>query len=529
MPSLLHHLIEQAATNNPANIALKFKQQELDYKLLESKVSELADSLRSPLFDGQVLCYQDRIAIYLPKQFEAVISMFAASKADGVFVPINPLLKAQQVTYILSNCAVSVLVTSLSRYKQLSPYLSKVPSIKRVILTDCKNNECPENCIPWESLFGQTLSHQVRPSSHSESVAAILYTSGSTGQPKGVVLSHKNLIEGAKSVSQYLQNTSSDRLLAVLPFSFDYGLSQLTTAFLCSAQVVLLEYLLPRDVINAVTKYNITGLAAVPPLWSQLAELEWPKEAQRCLRYITNSGGAMPTSTLSALRNRLPTSSPYLMYGLTEAFRSTYLHPEQIEMRPTSIGKAIPNATILVINSDQELCAPNEPGELVHIGVHVAKGYWNNQLKTDEKFRPLPPSLQQRYGKQKAVWSGDIVTRDKQQYLYFIGRNDDMIKSSGYRISPAELEEVVYRHVSIREVAAIGLNHIRLGHSILLVVVPQSKQSFDEKELRQYLKRNLPNYMQPHQIEILDSLQRNPNGKINRIQLQKQFQHLADT
>jgi len=220
------------------------------------------------------------------------------------------------------------------------------------------------------------------PTTKPQDMAAILYTSGSTGQPKGVVLSHINLIEGAKSVADYLDNTAEDKLLAVLPFSFDYGLSQLTTAFLSGASVVLLEYLMPRDVVNAVARYQITGLASVPPLWIQLAELDWPKEASNSLRYFTNSGGAMPGATLSQLMSALPDTAPYLMYGLTEAFRSTYLHPDEISNRPGSMGKAIPNAEILVINQRGKICQSHEEGELVHKGVHVAMGYWQAEEKT---------------------------------------------------------------------------------------------------------------------------------------------------
>jgi len=499
----------------------------MSYSDLQANIELVTYGLLCQVQPDAMLDHQERVAVYLPKQVEAVISMFATTAAGGIFVPINPLLKAPQVSYILGNCQVSVLITSFSRYKLLRPFLSDISSIKRIILTDCKADECPEYCQLWESLFESRQQLQRFPMTSQDSVAAILYTSGSTGQPKGVVLTHKNIVEGAKSVASYLNNVNDDRLLAVLPFSFDYGLSQLTTAFLSGAQVILLEYLLPRDVINAVIKYQVTGLAAVPPLWLQLAEFDWPAEATASLRYITNSGGAMPTAALEQLRQKLPRTRVYLMYGLTEAFRSTYLDPSQLDNRPTSIGKAIPKATVLVVNSDGNLCEPGEPGELVHIGVHVSLGYWQNKQKTSEKFRHLPDHLQSKYGRNKAVWSGDIVTMDTDGYLYFVGRNDDMIKSSGYRISPAELEEAVYKYDPVSEVAALGLPHNRLGHSILLVIAPVEQCLFDEQVLRKYLKKNLPNFMQPHKVQLLDSLPRNPNGKINRNLLLESYLHLA--
>lgn len=550
MPSTFDQILKQGMESSPQQVALFKKNATLSYIELWQMVEQLAIRLSSHNESESISRTQcgERVAVYLPKQFESVASLFAISLANQVFVPINPLLKASQVGYIMENCQVSTLITSLTRYRQLKDTLALVPSVKRIILTDCNEQQIPEGCLKWENELTiarqQIRDKQTTTSAStkttpienklprcaeqnaSDNIAAILYTSGSTGQPKGVVLSHENLVEGAKSVSAYLNNASSDRLLAVLPFSFDYGLSQLTTAFLTRASVVLLEYLLPRDVINAVEKYQVTGLAAVPPLWLQLADMQWPEAARATLRYMTNSGGAMPTAALTQLKEQLPESDFYLMYGLTEAFRSTYLEPAQLAERPESMGQAIPNATILVINDQGEHAEANEEGELVHLGVHVSLGYWQNEAKTQEKFRPLPVSMQAQYGSEKAVWSGDRVTKDEQGYLYFIGRNDDMIKSSGYRISPAEIEEVIYQHPSIKEVSAIGIPDPKLGQAILLVLVPQKtnpETDFDEKKLRQYCRQQLPNFMQPKRIELINSLPRNPNGKINRQLLTQKY------
>lgn len=526
MPTTFHQLIAKTSQKKPQNIALQRKDLQLNYKELNQKIIDAAHGLLS-----QGLQTAERVAIYLPKQFEAVIGLFATTFAGGVFVPVNPLLKAAQVKYILADCQVSILITSYNRYKQLRDTLSSIDSLTTVILTDCKVENCPPNCLRWEDCMQQDKtdneqSKQTFPKTKPQQMAAILYTSGSTGQPKGVVLSHINLVEGARSVADYLNNTADDKLLAVLPFSFDYGLSQLTTAFLTGACVVLLEYLMPRDVVNAVARYRITGLAAVPPLWIQLAELDWPKEATTSLRYITNSGGVMPGTTLSQLMSILPQASPFLMYGLTEAFRSSYLAPEELANRPGSMGKAIPNAEILVINCQGEVCRSHEEGELVHKGVHVAMGYWQAEEKTAEKFRPLPTQLHHQYGDEIVVWSGDQVKTDDNGFLYFVGRNDEMIKSSGYRISPAELEETLYAHYSINEVAAMGIAHPRLGQAILLVIKPSNRSEFEHQPLLTFCKKSFPNFMQPQSIQLVDSLPRNPNGKINRTLLSIQFQDL---
>ena len=535
--SNIQDFITQSASRFGPKTALTHKTQSLSYVELATKVGALARGLigsYKPDFKSNKTCLNpgDRIAIYLPKQLETVISLFAAVTAGGVFVPVNSLLKPPQVGYILNDCQVSVLITSLSRFRQLEKTLAKTQDI-RIILTDCKVEDRPAGCERWEDLLAQSNKEpsnltRIYYQRSADDVAAILYTSGSTGHPKGVTLSHRNLVEGAKSVAPYLTNHADDKILAVLPLSFDYGLSQITTAFLVGAEVVLLEYLLPRDVVNAAVKFQITGLAAVPPLWVQLAELDWPQQAKQSLRYITNSGGAMPTSTIAKLQSQLPKTLVYLMYGLTEAFRSTYLDPKELSSRPTSIGKAIPNATVLVINDKGQLCQADEPGELVHVGVHVSLGYWQNQPKTDQKFKQLPPHLQSEYGTGLAVWSGDIVTKDQQDYLYFIGRNDDMIKSSGYRISPSELEEIASTHPSIQHAAALGVTHRQLGQSILLVLTLDPNKPANQKELMKFLKKQLPNFMQPHFLEIVDSLPRNPNGKINRPLLQEQYRYLAD-
>jgi acyl-CoA ligase (AMP-forming) (exosortase A-associated) len=354
-------------------------------------------------------------------------------------------------------------------------------------------------------------------------VGMLFYTSGSTGKPKGVVLSHRNLVAGARSVSSYLGNTPDDRLLAVLSFSFDYGFSQLSTAFAVGASVVLLDYLTPQEVLLTLARERVTGLAAVPPIWIQLADQCWPKEVRRTLRYITNSGGVMPRATLARLRQGLPQTRIYLMYGLTEAFRSTYLPPEEVDRRPDSIGKAIPGAEVLVVRPDGTPCAVGEPGELVHCGSLVALGYWNDPARTAERFRPAPTVAQGRPQAELAVWSGDIVRRDAEGYLYFIGRRDEMIKTSGYRVSPTEVEEEAYACGCVCDAVAVGVPHARLGHGIVLVASPPPGAVPDTHALLTALRRRLPRYMVPLMVDWRETLPRNANGKFDRERLRQEL------
>ena len=359
-------------------------------------------------------------------------------------------------------------------------------------------------------------------------MTAILYTSGSTGNPKGVVLSHRNMVAGARSVASYLRNSQQDRVLAVLPLSFDAGLSQITTAFSVGASVVLMDYLLPRDVIRAVAKYSVTGLGAVPPLWNQLVGLDWPAEAASSLRYITNTGGAMPVPTTQTLQKALPGTDIFLMYGLTEAFRSTYLPPDQVNIRPESMGKAIPNAEILVVNEQGEECGPGEPGELVHRGALVALGYWNDPDKTAERFKPCPGRTSAIPVTELAVWSGDQVVKDEEGYLYFVSRKDDMIKTSGYRVSPTEVEEIVYASGLVAGTAALGIPHGTLGQAIILIATHAENAAPGpelEEALLLHCRKELPNFMIPLAVVARDSLPHNQNGKIDRRALFDEYQN----
>lgn len=520
MPSLFHELIYHSADRYPASTALIYRQQQLDYKTLAEAVQSFANGLVS-----LGLARGERAAVYLEKRLETVIALYGIAAAAGAFVPVNPLLKADQVGYILNDCNVRILITSADRLNLLQPTLAQCPDLHTIIVVDeLKHQSTPAKIkiIGWSQLANTSNTVKI-PRCIDSDMAAILYTSGSTGKPKGVVLSHRNLVTGAKSVTQYLHNHADDRILAVLPLSFDYGLNQLSTAFYVGATAVLMNYLLPRDIVSIVKREKITGLAAVPPLWTQLAHLDW-QEAQS-LRYITNSGGAMPRTTLTHLRNALPHTQIYLMYGLTEAFRSTYLPPEQVDQRPDSMGKAIPNAEVIVLREDGSHCAPEEPGELVHRGPLVSMGYWNDTDRTAERFRPLPPQQSGLTIPELAVWSGDTVRMDKEGYLYFIGRRDDMIKTSGYRVSPTEVEEVIYAVAGVAETAAFGVPHPTLGQAIVVIAVPKSGHALHQDELLTACKTHLPAFMLPSLVEFRQSsLPRNPNGKIDRKRLSSEFE-----
>ena len=513
--SLLHELALRAADRDAAAAAITYGAETLDYGTLAARIEAFASGIV-----GLGLERGERVAIYLEKRFETVIASFGAPAAGCVFVPVNPLLKPEQVAFILRDCDVRLLVTSPDRLVLLDEHLAHCPALQHVVTTEAPTGPASRPATRWADLLAapRQALHRVIDSD----ITSILYTSGSTGKPKGVVLSHRNMVIGAKSVATYLENRAGDTLLAALPLSFDAGFSQLTTGFHAGARIVLLNYLMPRDVLKAMERERVTGLTAVPPLYIQLTQLEWPAAIDQHLRYFANTGGRMPRETLDKLRQRAPSAKPFLMYGLTEAFRSTYLPPEEVDRRPDSIGKAIPNAEILVLRDDGSPCAPNEPGELVHRGALVGQGYWNDAEKTAERYKLLPHGAPGRLSglqlPEYAVFSGDTVRQDAEGFLYFIGRRDEMMKTSGYRVSPTEVEEILYASQRVGECAAFGVDHAVLGQAIQVIATPPAgAPELDVEALLADCRARMPAYMVPSGIEaVAGPLPRNPNGKIDR-------------
>ncbi len=527
----LDHLALRGAPDAPA---LRLKDKLYSYQELNHRIGRLAAILASRDFTKG-----DRIATWLPKTELACLMPLAAVRAGLVHVPINPLLKPAQVKHILTDSGARALLTSAVRAGQLDSSPARgggpaklveghVPSVTSlqenppVPLHHPSDGPPPPLGEDFDVLDeAQILGAIDQPGdvlpplttdSDTNGLAAILYTSGSTGRPKGVMLSHANLAIGAVSVASYLKLAADDVTLAVLPLSFDYGQNQLLSTWQAGGCVVPLDYLTPRDVIKACAKQGVTTLAAVPPLWVQLAEQDWPEEATAAMRRLTNSGGALTPSLVKALRGIFGAKTDiYAMYGLTEAFRSTYLDPSLIDANPTSMGKAIPFAEILVVAKDGSEAAPQEHGELVHAGPLVAQGYWQDAERTALRYKPAPAFS--RYGGM-AVWSGDTVWRDADGLLYFVGRDDAMIKTSGNRVSPTEVEEAAIESGLVAEACALGRKDERLGEAIILFV--RANGSADEAALVAHMKAALPNFMQPAAYVWLDEFPKNANGKLDR-------------
>ena len=488
----LDHLARRGAAEAEA---LVVGEARLTYRDLDAAVGTNASALLS---NG--LKPGDRVATWMGKTQLACIMPLAAARAGLVHVPINPVLKHSQAAHILADSGAKLLIANGARLESLE--LGDLADAKSVALEEWEEGA---DALPVSNLDPAEL-------------AALLYTSGSTGRPKGVMLSHANLWLGAITVAHYLHLGASDRTLCVLPLAFDYGQNQLLATWAAGGCAIGFDYLLPRDVVRAVERHDVTALAGVPPLWLQLAELNWG-EAGSKLRTLTNSGGHLPEPLVRRLRALFPAAKLHLMYGLTEAFRSSSLDPALVDLHPDSIGAAIPFAELMVVRTDGSEAAPGEDGELVHAGPLVAQGYWKDSARTAERFKPAPAFS--KYGG-TAVWSGDTVFKGEDGLFRFRGRDDAMIKVSGNRISPTEIEEAALASGALADAAAFGVADERLGQAIVLVAVAKADDA--DARLTAWLRRELPQHMQPQRIVWKDRLPVGPNGKLDRTALKAEIQ-----
>ena len=513
MDFLIWHLLRESVRRTPHKEALVHGDQRLTYREVGRRTAGLATSLRSAGMKRG-----DRIGIYLEASVPQVISIFGVSQGEGVYVPINALLRPEQVMHIARDCGMKGLITSASRLGALAGVLEQIPSLEFLVLVgDDETSTVGRTIYRYDDFCNAEPPASWHAASIENDLAAILYTSGSTGMPKGVMLSHANVVAGSRIVSTYLEISETERILAVLPFSFDAGMNQLMTAFEKGGTLVLINFVFAQEIVQVLVKERITGLAGVPTLWSLLAQPNstLSKQPLTHLRYITNTGGAMPQAVLKVLRQTLPSTKVFLMYGLTEAFRSTYLPPEELDCRPTSMGKAIPDTEILVLNDQGQLCKAGEPGELVHRGPTVSLGYWNRPEETARALRPNPLLPPEMGDCEKVCYSGDLVKMDEEGFLYFIGRRDTMIKSSGFRISPTEVEEVLFQTGKLRGAAVIGIPDEVLGQVIKAFVVPRDGKPLSTESLLAACAEKMPRYMVPKFVEVLSELPKTSSGKVD--------------
>jgi long-chain acyl-CoA synthetase len=487
--------LENSARLYPGKIALVAGERRFTYAELEQQSNRLARA-----FVSRGVGHGDRIVIHLENSAEAVLAIFATLKAGAVFVMAHPSAKAERIAYLMKNCGASMLVSSAAK---LGSILESLETEPKAIFADREillNNGMSSGPLPKRSIDAD--------------LAAVIYTSGSTGKPKGVMLTHLNMRTAAESIIAYLENHSGDTILNVLPISQGYGLYQVLTAFKTGATLILeRSFAYPMSVVNAIAREGVTGFPLIPTISAMLPLFGLGEMDFSRLRYITSAGAALPLTHISKLRRLFPDAKLFSMYGLTECQRVSYLPPDQIDSRPGSVGRGMPNEEVFIVDELDRRVPPGIVGELVVRGSHVMKGYWGMPDETSRVLKPRP------YSWENALYSGDLFRADEDGYLYFVGRKDDIIKTRGQKVSPREIEEVLYALPGVREAAVIGIPDDVLGSAVKAVVVLEPSSILSKNDLMRHCAQHLENFMLPQIVEIRKDLPRTPSGKIAKAEL----------
>ena len=510
---LVNNFLEESARRYPDKIALITPDGRYTYREIDEMANKITHSL---LTEG--LVKGERVAIFMDNSVEVVVSLFGVLKTGGIFLIVNPTTKSEKLTYILNNCRVSVVISSMPKLSVLKEATCDTPSVKIIYLAgdNIPSREVfAKKTFPLREIF--SCNNGCKPDSHmiDLDLATIIYTSGSTGNPKGVMMTHLNMVSAANSITQYLENTPSDIILNVLPLSFDYGLYQVLMGFKVGATVIIEKtFLYPYKVIDTILKEKVTGFPIVPTISAILLQMEDIKRQDFAhLRYISNTAAALPVIHIQKLREFFPKTKLYSMYGLTECKRVSYLPPEQLDIRPTSVGKGMPNTEVYIVDEDGKRVGPGGIGELVVRGANVMRGYWEMPDETAKKLKPCPNSGDM------VLHSGDLFKMDEDGYLYFIARKDDIIKSRGEKVSPKEVENILYEIDGVVEAAVVGVKDEVLGEAIKAYVVLKEGITLTEKDILRFCSRHLEEFMVPKYIEFSKELPKTSTGKIKKTDL----------
>ena len=521
-PTLVHEYLSLSARRFPDKVAVISGEERLPYEVLDRSVDLLASAL-----DRAGVRRHDRVVVLLDNSPESVISLYGILKAGGTFVILNGTMKAKKLAFILKDSGARCLITHVDKIRVIEEAARDLGDFGKIFWVGdpaCISKKLAPCSFPWVDIFqpgkSGAFSFSGRKGNRHETIdqdlAALIYTSGSTGEPKGVMSSHHNMISAARSITQYLENTSNDIIVDVLPLSFDYGLYQVIMSVMFGGTVVFESFLYPVKVLQCIEKENVTGFPLVPTVAAFLLKMrDLGKYELRSLRYMTNTGAALPVEHIRRLRSLFPGVKLFSMFGLTECKRVCYLPPEEIDRRPSSVGKAIPNCEVFVVDERGNEVAPGEVGELVIRGSNVMRGYWNAPELTARTYR------QGRVPGETLLYSGDYFRKDEEGFLYFLGRKDDMIKTKGERVSPKELENVLSELEGVAEAVVVGVPDEILGQAVKAFLVLSVGSLLKEKDVLKYCSENLENFMIPKYVEFLDELPKSPHGKIDRTLLKE--------
>ncbi len=512
---LLNEFLERSAEICPNKVALVYRNKRLTF----IEIDNAANSLSTALMEGGFQRH-DRAIIYLDNSTESVISLFGILKAGGVFVIVDPQVKIRKLEYILRDCQARMLITNMKHLAGEAEVLLDSPSLEQIIISDYKRDSMisEQIAVSRKVLSYKTLMEQYPPSRGISrcidvDLASLIYTSGSSGRPKGVMLTHRNMTSAATSIIQYLENTSNDIIIDTLPLAFDYSLYQVLMAFKFSGTVILEKaFIYPQQVVDLVIKEKVTGWPIVPTIAAILIRLKnLGKNDFSNLRYISSTAQTLPPKHITQLREIFPKVKIYSMYGLTECKRVSYLPPEELERKPNSVGKAMPNTETYIVNeNDERISESGKPGELVVRGSNIMRGYWNLPEETTKALRPGS------YPGEKVLYTGDTFKKDEDGYLYFLGRKDDIIKTAGHMVSPKEVENVLCEREDVVEAAVIGVKDEILGNAIKVFVHLTDTSKATEEDIIRFCSKYLEDFAVPKYVSLCRSLPKTPTGKIRK-------------
>lgn len=483
--------LRAAAARHPDKPAVTTADGALTYAELESGAGRIAAGLRElGVRPG------DRVALVLPNGLDMPSAIYGVLRAGAAFSPLNPTIKEAKLAHVLRRAGAAAAICDAQRAAVVEPAAAQAGAIPVV---------CDLDALGPEDLPDL-------PEPLDVDLAAVLYTSGSTGDPKGVTVTHRNMTFVSDSIIEYLEMGAEDRILCVLPLSFGYGLYQLLTCVRSCATLALEPgFTFPGRVVQVLEEQRITGLPGVPTVFGVLVGLKGLAERELPhLRFLTNAGAALPVAMVEQVRSTFPGATLYSMYGQTECTRVCYLPPDQLDARPTSVGVPIPGTEVWVEDDEGRVAAFGEVGELMVRGSHVMQGYWDDDDATAERLRPG------RWPWERVLATGDLFRQDAEGYLYFVGRRDDLIKSRGEKVAPREVEEVLYAVAGVREATVVGAPDRLLGQAVHAHVAPESGTELDAAELRRRCAERLEAHMVPQQVFFHAALPRTANGKVDR-------------
>ncbi|MFZ2322530.1 MAG: class I adenylate-forming enzyme family protein [Ignavibacteriaceae bacterium] len=511
-PVLVHEFLSSSAKNFPDKEALVTGEQRFTYK----EIDKQSDLLASGLINIGVQRH-DRIIIFSDNSAETVIGIYGILKAGATFVLLNGSLKSHKLQYIIKDSGAKLIIVQSSK-KNVIDQLNQGSNLDistiwfgQKEITEQKNNYYWDDFL--KSNFEKIEALQKRKSEILDyDLATLIYTSGSTGEPKGVMSSHNNMISAARSIIQYIDNEPNDKILVVLPLSFDYGLYQVIMTFMFGGTIILEKsFNFPVEILKILQKEKVTGFPIVPTILAMFLKLKNISNYDlSSLRYISNTGAALPVDHIKKFREIFPAVKLFSMFGLTECKRISYLHPDMIDKKPGSVGKAIPNCETFIVNENSEMVKPGEVGELVVRGSNVMRGYWNAEELTSKVYKKW------KLDGEKVLFTGDLFYEDEDGFLYFVGRKDDMIKTKGERVSPKEIENILCDLEGVSETAVIGFPDEILGQSIKVFIVKKNEKKLSKNDVLLYCSKNMETFMVPKEIVFLDALPKSPNGKVDK-------------